>query len=269
VRAVLDRYGITPRKRLGQNFLHDVRVASRIVDVLAPAAGEAVLEIGPGLGALTRPLLERGARVTAIEVDPRIVACLHEEFAGAEGLRIVHADVRDADLAALAGGGSALIANVPYSITGPVISRLIEEAHLFPRAVIMVQKEVATRLMAGAGGREIGAPAVMLRLLYDVRRAFDVRGGAFLPPPEVVSTVLRLRRVRPELPHASLRDMVNRAYRQRRKMVRKTLAGPALPEAILEAALREAGAPVGARPEDLEPEQWIRLCAYVDPEGTR
>jgi 16S rRNA (adenine1518-N6/adenine1519-N6)-dimethyltransferase len=259
VRETLDRYGITPRKRFGQNFLHDPAVARRIVAASGAGAGSRVLEIGPGLGALTGPLLEAGARVTAVEVDPRIAAYLEDAYAGRRGFTLVRGDVLRAPWSELAGPGALLVANLPYSITGPVLARLIDHADLFARATLMVQREVAQRLVAGAGGKEIGAPAVLLRLLHRVERLFDVGKGAFQPVPEVASSVIALERREGAVLAPGLRDAVNLAYRNRRKMLRKTLAGTVAAEGAIAAALRGLGRPPAARPEDLEPAEWPLL----------
>jgi 16S rRNA (adenine1518-N6/adenine1519-N6)-dimethyltransferase len=149
-----------------------------------------------------------------------------------------------------------LVSNLPYSITGPVLALLIERAELFPRAVLMMQKEVAARLVAGAGGKEIGAPAVLIRLLYRVRRLFDVGSGAFLPAPGIVSAVLGFERLRGSTIEPGVAEAVNLAYRQRRKMLRKTLKGVAGEEAAIACALASLGRPDTARPEDLEPDEW-------------
>jgi 16S rRNA (adenine1518-N6/adenine1519-N6)-dimethyltransferase len=260
LRDVLTRHSIVPRRRLGQNFLHERRTARRIVDAAALRAGEHVLEIGPGLGALTLPLLAAGARVTAIEIDPRLADCLAAELRGREGFTLVRGDVLERDLDRLAPDARVLVANLPYSITGPVLARLIEGPDRFDRAVLMLQKEVGARL-AARGGRELGAPAVLLRLLWRIERLFEVGTGAFVPPPEVVSVVVRLTR----LPGATLdpgtREAVNRAYRQRRKMLRKTLSRTVAEETALARALAALGRPESARPEELAPEEWPRLLA--------
>jgi 16S rRNA (adenine1518-N6/adenine1519-N6)-dimethyltransferase len=215
-----------------------------------------VLEIGPGLGALTLPLLDAGARVLAVEVDARIAAYLRHALAGRDRFTLIEGDVLRLDLEKLLPGPVTLVSNLPYSITGPVLALLLERAELFPRAFLMMQKEVAARLVAGAGGREIGAPAVLLRLLYRVRRLFDVGSGAFLPAPGVESSVLGFERLRGSTLDARVTDAVNLAYRQRRKMLRKTLKGVVGDEAAIASALVSLGRPDTARPEDLEPDEW-------------
>ena len=261
VRELLERYGIAPRKRFGQNFLHDPAVARRIVEAAGVGPGDRVVEIGPGLGALTGPLLDTGARVTAIEVDRRLSDCLEERLGAREGLRLVRGDALALDLREILEPGTILVANLPYSITGPLLDRLVVHADRLDRAVIMVQREVGDRILAGAGGRGIGAPAVFLRLLYDVEKLFPVGRGAFLPPPEIVSVVIRLRRRSGAILDPSLRAAVNLAYRQRRKMLRKTLKETVAEERVLAESLEELGKPAAARPEELAPEDWPLLLA--------
>jgi 16S rRNA (adenine1518-N6/adenine1519-N6)-dimethyltransferase len=264
VREALERYEIVPRKRFGQNFLHDAAVCRRIVAVVDPSPGLEVLEIGPGLGALTAPLLDAGAIVTAVEVDRRLAAYLTDTLGGREGFRLHHGDVLRADLDEVAPRASVLVGNLPYSITGPVLALIVASADRLDRCVIMVQREVGARLTAAPGGRGIGAPSVLLRLLYRVEHRFDVGTGAFLPRPEIVSSVLRLDRIAGASLPPGLRDAVNLAYRHRRKMLRKTLAGVVASEDALGAALVDLGYPAAARPESLDVEAWPRLLARAE-----
>ncbi|MDP6529731.1 MAG: 16S rRNA (adenine(1518)-N(6)/adenine(1519)-N(6))-dimethyltransferase RsmA [Gemmatimonadota bacterium] len=257
--AILERHGLVPRKRWGQNFLHDRAVAQRIVDAAGISPGDRVLEIGPGLGALTGPLLDAGAVVTAVELDRGIAACLTDRLGGREGLEIIVADVLRVDPARLPNDPVRLVANLPYSITGPILSMILTSPDRFHSAVLMVQREVARRLVAGSGGREIGAPAVLLRLLYRVKKQFDVGTGAFFPAPGVVSTVLSLERIAGSRLSPAVADAVNRAYRQRRKMIRKTLKDTVAAEGELVRRLRGLGRSEEARPEELEPEDWPEL----------
>jgi 16S rRNA (adenine1518-N6/adenine1519-N6)-dimethyltransferase len=247
-----------PRRRHGQNFLHDARIARRIAAAAEPGAGVHVLEIGPGLGALTRPLLESGARVTAIEIDARVAEYLVEELGPRAGFTLVRGDALETDLAVVAPDARVLVANLPYSITGPVLSLLIDAPDRFDRAVLMLQKEVALRLTA-EGGRDLGAAAVLLRLLWTIERLFDVGSGAFIPAPGVASRVVRLTRIAGSRVEPDLRELVNRAYRQRRKMLKKTLADVPADEARFARALAALGKPEAARPEDLAPEEWPKL----------
>jgi 16S rRNA (adenine1518-N6/adenine1519-N6)-dimethyltransferase len=263
LRETLHVRGIVPRKRFGQNFLHDPAVAERIVREAGVQPGEPVIEIGPGLGALTGPLLGRGARVTAVEIDPRLGAFLRETWGDRPGLTLLVADVLEQSWDELAPSPAVWIGNLPYSITGPILDRLIRHAPSVSRAVLMMQREVAQRLVSRAGGKEIGAPAVHLRLLYDIERLFDVGSGAFHPAPDVVSSVVRFTpRPRARL-DPFLRETVNRAFLHRRKKLRKTLASPAQPEPEWARALERIGRSPDARPEELEPDDWPRLLAAI------
>ncbi|MFN8178505.1 MAG: 16S rRNA (adenine(1518)-N(6)/adenine(1519)-N(6))-dimethyltransferase RsmA [bacterium] len=252
-----------PRRRYGQNFLHDPRIARRIAAAAEASPGVGVFEIGPGLGALTIPLLESGAKVTAIEIDPRVADFLEAELAGRGNFSLVRGDVCEADLDRLAEGARVLVANLPYSITGPILALLIDRPERFDRAVLMMQKEVALRITAKPGEREMGAVSVLLRLLWRLERLFDVGAGAFLPAPEVVSSVLRFTRIPGAVLDPFVKDAVNRAYRQRRKTLKKTLAGAVADEGSLARALTALGYPDTARPESVAPADWPRLVALA------
>ncbi len=226
-----------------------------------------MLEIGPGLGALTRGLLETGARVTAIEIDPRVAACLRETLGSHANLALHEGDALAASWEEIAPEPVVLVANLPYAITGPILDRLVRHAPRIRRALLMMQREVAQRIASGAGGKEIGAPTVHVRLLYDVERLFDVGSGAFYPPPDVVSTVVRFVPREGARLDPSLRDVVNRAYRQRRKTLRKTLADETRSEDAIARALSMIGRSAAARPEELEPDDWPRFLAALDQEN--
>ena len=229
--------------------------------------GDRVVEIGPGLGAMTRHLLEAGARVTAIEIDSRIADYLRDELGETEGFDLLQSDVLELDWDSFAREPWILVANLPYSITGPLLERILEPPSQMIRAIVMVQKEVATRLTATAGGKEIGAVGVFAQLLFDVERLFDVGAGAFHPPPEIVSTVLRFQSRPDQKPSRELRDAVNRAFRHRRKMIRKTLQDSLAPEPALAATLEAMGHSPNARPEELAPQDWPKLLAAVAERG--
>jgi 16S rRNA (adenine1518-N6/adenine1519-N6)-dimethyltransferase len=266
-REILDRYGIVPRKRHGQNFLHDPAVARRIVKEAGVGPRDRVVEIGPGLGAMTRPLLEEGARVTAIEIDPRIAGYLRDTLGEKEEFDLLEGDVLEVDWNSMGPEPWILVANLPYSITGPLLERILAPPAGMIRAILMVQKEVAARLTAKPEGKEIGAVGVFAQLLFSVERLFDVGAGAFHPPPEIVSTVLRLQLRSDRAVSAELRDAVNRAFRHRRKMIRKTLQGMPASEPVWGTALEAIGRSPNARPEELAPEDWPRLLAAVADGG--
>lgn len=260
--------GIRPQKRWGQHFLVDAAVNRRLIDCIAPASGAAILEIGPGLGALTRPLVEAGADVMALELDRTLVERLR---AGAKSPRLI---VVEGD--ALARNWTQMtrevwgdrpvtvIGNLPYYITGPLVARLWEESALgWTRAVFMCQAEVGARLAAIPGSPLAGAPTILLQTVGTVRRLFDVDPTAFDPPPQVTSTVIEVaRRPVPAIePLSALQAVVRAGFGQRRKMLPRALAalGPA-PD-WWKARLRDRGIDPGRRAERLTLEEWSVVTA--------
>lgn len=251
-----------PRKSLGQHFLSDRAILGRIVEAAGVEPGERVLEIGPGPGGLTRALLAAGARVWALEADPRMVEHLNRE--GLEGLRIRAADALEADYEALAdeaGGPLRLVANLPYNISGPLLARLLHQRRAFTSLTVMLQREVGERLCAPPGSRRRGSLSVLAQCFCRVSLLLRVAPGSFRPPPKVDSVVVRLD-VRPE--PAAVRDeellwrTVKTGFGQRRKMLRNPLKALAGEE--LESVLGEAGLTGRERPEALTVEAWISLA---------
>jgi 16S rRNA (adenine1518-N6/adenine1519-N6)-dimethyltransferase len=269
--------GGRPKKALGQNFLRDARLSRAIAELAAPAGGT-VLEIGPGLGALTGPLLERGCRVVAVERDPGLVALLADGFApqiAAGALALREADATEVDWAAeLAGAGGgppfALAGNLPYSVTGLLLRRATAAAGVVDRAAFMVQREVADRMAAAPGSKAYGAMSVFVQAAFAVERAFVARPGAFWPAPTIDSAVVRLRPLRP--PRAAetpaFADAVARAFGQRRKTLRNAWRGLyGWGDAELAAACRDAGVDLEARGETLAVEAFAAVAARAPAAG--
>ena len=254
------------RKRLGQHFLTDPRILARIADALELTGKETVVEIGPGRGALTEMLLARAGRVVAIEVDRDLVPKLRERFASAP-LTVVEADVLDVVLADAAGGEFVLAGNVPYYITTPILFQALRRPRAL-RAVYLVQREVAERVVAAAGAEEYGALSANVQALARPELLFKVPAGAFQPAPSVESAVLRITPrtdpiIAPE-EEEGYRVFVQGAFGFRRKQMRRvlrTLAGVDAQGA--EAALTEAGVDPDARPETLSAEQLARAWRAV------
>jgi 16S rRNA (adenine1518-N6/adenine1519-N6)-dimethyltransferase len=231
-RALLARWGLRPRKRLGQNFLTDFTAATRIARLCVSSAdgsdGARVLEIGAGTGALTHALLDAGAAVTAIEIDPDLVALLRsrEELRSAE---IVHGDALDFDYAAWSQGKAWRVAgNLPYNVATPLIVGFAEMANGPETLAVMVQKDVADRLVATPGTAAYGSLSVAVQYALHVERAFDLGPSAFYPPPKVTSTVVRMiRRDRPAVAPRDLalfRKVVRAAFAYRRKTLVNSVA---------------------------------------------
>lgn len=268
LRAVIERIGLTAKKSLGQNFLFDLNLTRRIARSAAPL--ETVVEIGPGPGGLTRALLLEGARrVVAIERDARCLEALAEIAARWPGrLEVVHGDALEIDAAALLGDETAqIVANLPYNIGTELIVRWLRadgrpgastHAPWWRRATVMLQKEVAERVAARVGEPAYGRLAVLTAWRAEARILFDVSPRAFTPPPKVVSAVVRITPApRPKLDCAleALETVTAAAFGQRRKMLRRSLAGLG-GEALLAAADIEPT----RRAETLSPEEFARLA---------
>lgn len=251
------------RKSLGQHFLNDRRVLARIVDALELTGRELVIEIGPGRGSLTALLLERAERVVAIEYDRALAALLRERYATEPRLTIVERDVLEVQFGELAGGPYVLVGNVPYYITTPILFQGLTRPRP-ERAVYLVQREVAERIVARAGDREYGALSVNVQAVARPEMLFRVAAGAFRPPPKVESAVIRIMPhdspvVRPDEEDA-YRTFVIAAFGFRRKQMRRVVRSIwDLDADRADVLLERAAVDPTARPETLAPEAFARL----------
>jgi 16S rRNA (adenine1518-N6/adenine1519-N6)-dimethyltransferase len=250
-----------PRKRFGQHFLHDPGVIARIVDASAPKPGEALVEIGPGEGVLTGPLIERGAALQAIEIDRDLAARLRERFGGS---LVVHCmDVLDFDFNTLAAG-TRIAGNLPYNISTPILFHLAGAATRLGDMHFMLQREVVERMVAAHSTPAYGRLSVMLQLRYRMRMLFRVGAGAFTPPPEVESAVVRLEPIpqaeRPRVDEKLLYEVVARAFSARRKNLRNALK-------LDEHALAALGLEPKLRPENLAPADYVRVANFLSAPG--
>ncbi|MBZ5640172.1 MAG: 16S rRNA (adenine(1518)-N(6)/adenine(1519)-N(6))-dimethyltransferase RsmA [Acidobacteriia bacterium] len=261
------------RRRFGQHFLADSRAVHRIVDALAPAADEPVLEIGPGQGALTSRLIGAASRIAAVEVDRGLAAALRQRF-DPEKLLLFERDVLSLDLADVApalscppGAPLAVVGNLPYNISKPVAMKLVAERESVSRAVLMFQREVADRLTAGFGTRAYGPLTVLAGRAYRVTALFDLSPAAFRPRPAVTSTVTRWERRPPDdLPPAlepALRACLAACFAHRRQTLLNNVRA-ALPGGVDEARalLASAGLDPGARAEAVPPEGFLILASF-------
>jgi 16S rRNA (adenine1518-N6/adenine1519-N6)-dimethyltransferase len=251
------------RKSLGQHFLSDPRILARIADALDLASDETVIEIGPGRGGLTDELLRRAGRVIAIEIDRMLAARLRERHAGDPRLDVVERDVLETNLGVLAGEDFALVGNVPYYITTPILFHALRPPRP-TRAVYLVQREVADRLAASPGTKAYGALTVNVRALASAETLFRVAPGAFSPPPTVDSAVVRITpRARPAVEpdeEERFRVFVQQAFGMRRKQMRRVVRSLLSVRAErAEELLAAAGIEPEARPETLTPEQFAAL----------
>ncbi|MEX2181661.1 MAG: 16S rRNA (adenine(1518)-N(6)/adenine(1519)-N(6))-dimethyltransferase RsmA [Gemmatimonadaceae bacterium] len=252
-----------PRKRLGQHFLTDPGLLGRIADTLAATPADTVIEIGPGRGALTEQLLKRAGRVIAIEVDRDLAPLLAERWKDEPRLQVVEGDVLEQDLGALAGGPYLLAGNVPYNITTPILFHAMRRPRP-ERAVYLVQREVAERIVAPPGSEAYGALSVNVQALADATILFGVSAKAFTPPPKVESAVLRVvPRAAPMMApeeEEPFRLLVQAAFGLRRKQMRRVLRTVRAWDAVAaDKALAAAGIEPSARPETLSPADFLRL----------
>ncbi len=251
----------TPRKRFGQHFLHDPYVLSRIVASIAPQPGDVLVEIGPGEGALTRPLLERVPVLTAIEIDRDLAAALAAEFPPGR-LNLIVADALDFDFSALPCG-LRVVGNLPYNVSTPLLFHLARFAERIRDMHFMLQLEVVDRMAAVHSTPAYGRLSVMLQRRFLVQRLFRVSAGAFRPPPKVESAIVRLT-PRPAADVAPVNEklfstVVTSAFGARRKTLRNALS------ALIDAAdLSALGIDPGLRPENVCPADYIRITMDID-----
>jgi 16S rRNA (adenine1518-N6/adenine1519-N6)-dimethyltransferase len=256
---LLQRHGLAPRRDLGQNFVTDANTVRRIARLAAVGAGDSVLEIGAGFGSLTLALAETGADITAVEVDRGLVPILREVVAAFPNVRVVEGDAMRLDWNALLGGraGWVLIANLPYNIATPMILDLLDGVAQIARMLVMVQREAAERLCAAAGSDAYGAVSVKVAYWATARIVGAVPATVFVPTPNVESSLVEIcRRPVPAVatPPEELFRLVRTAFGQRRKMLRRSLAG-IVPAEVFAAA----GIDAQRRPEELDVVEWAAL----------
>jgi 16S rRNA (adenine1518-N6/adenine1519-N6)-dimethyltransferase len=269
-KAQLVEHQLTPKHHFGQNFLADHTIAARIAELCAPP-GARVLELGAGLGALTRPLLARGAHVVAVERDRDLVPVLRAELAeaiDAGQLEVLEADAKAVDptaLLAVGTGPRVLCGNLPYQITGPLLELTIQHVRSLSRAVFLVQLEVATRLAAAPGSKDYGALSVFTQAAFNVTRALIVRRGAFYPQPNVDSAVVLLQPRAALIEETTLfRDLVHGAFAQRRKTLHNAWRGVNGRErGAIERAAERAQIDLTLRGETLSVEDFARMAQAI------
>ena len=239
-----------PRKRFGQHFLHDRRVLQKILDAIAPQAQDVIVEIGPGEGALTRLLLERSPLLEAIELDRDLAARLRQEL---PALKLHQADALSLDYAGFQRG-VRLVGNLPYNISTPLLFHLARYAARLRDLHFMLQLEVVERMVAAPSTPAYGRLSVALQTRFRMRKLFNVSSGAFRPPPRVESAFVRLEPLAAADVPRELDDVLRQAFSARRKTLRNALAG------VNFAAL---GLDAGLRPEDLSPQDFLRIAAQA------
>jgi len=269
IRDLAGRLGVRPTKARGQNFVVDAGTIRRIVRAAGVQAGEHVVEVGPGLGSLTLGLLEAGAHVTAVEIDPVLARALPGTVADVapgwqDRLQVITADALE--VTELPGPPVALVANLPYNVAVPVLLTFLARFPSLDRLLVMVQAEVADRLAAAPGSRTYGIPSAKAAWYADVRRAGSIGRAVFWPVPRVDSALVSFRRHEPPATTATREQVfavVDAAFAQRRKTLRAALSGLAGSAPAAEQALVAAGVDPGARGERLAIADFARIAEQL------
>lgn len=257
---------IRARKSLGQNFLRDPHYLKRIADAARIGPEDQVLEIGPGLGHLTRVLTERAGKVLAIEVDDRLIPHLREEFGNTMNFALHHADALEYDFDTLPGRWK-VVANLPYYISTPIVQKLIKHRTRFISFTLMLQKEVAQRIASAPGGKEYGYLSVLVQYYTIPKIEFKVPPGSFTPQPEVDSMVITLfLRDEPAVPVRNEEfffRVIKTAFSQRRKTLRNSLKQLEASKEKMDAVMKETGIDLSRRAETLTVEEFGRLADFL------
>ena len=252
---------VRPKKSLGQHFLHDQFVAKRIVDSLQPADDANVLEIGPGMGVLTKHLVEMyPSRFRVVEIDRESVAYLREHFPALEG-RIIEGDFLELDLAREFAGKLSIIGNFPYNISSQIFFRVLEYRSQVDEVVCMLQKEVADRIAAPHGSKTYGILSVLLQAYYDIRFLFKVSPGVFTPPPKVMSAVIRLKRNGVQqlgCDETLFVQVVKQGFNNRRKTLRNALKNLNLSQEVTALDVMDR------RAEQLSVQSFVELTKAIE-----
>ncbi|HIX13789.1 MAG TPA: 16S rRNA (adenine(1518)-N(6)/adenine(1519)-N(6))-dimethyltransferase RsmA [Candidatus Anaerofilum faecale] len=269
IKDLCARHGFSLSKGFGQNFIVNPGICPKIVQAAGIDRSYGVLEVGPGIGVLTKELAAAASKVAAVEIDTRLPALLAETLAECSNVEIVQGDVLKTDLHALiaekfAGLQVAVCANLPYYITSPILMKLLEERLPVKHITVMVQKEAAERITALPGTRAAGAISYAVHYYAEPQLLFSVQPGSFYPPPKVTSAVIQLvLRDRPAVDtpdETGLFRLIRAAFGQRRKAAANSIAaGLGIPKAQVTAALEAAGLPPLVRPEQLTLEQFAAL----------
>ena len=264
VRALLARHGLAPHKSFGQNFVVDPNTVRKVVRDAGVSAGDLVVEVGPGLGSLTLALREADAEVIAIEIDAGLVRALKDVVGDDDRVTVIHADALGVDYRQLVGDRDALlVANLPYNVATPILMTALRSG-VFTRLLVMVQREVGERWIAGVGDPLYGAVSVKVAALGRASIAARVSRNAFYPVPNVDSVTVRIdRRDDPPSDVDTLSRLIDAGFLQRRKRLRNTLAGVGHPPAAVEAALEAIGRSAGARAEELDLPAWTALATQL------
>lgn len=264
ISRLLERHGLAPRRAFGQNFVADANTVRRIASLAGVGPGDHVLEIGAGLGSLTLALAETGATIVAVEIDNGVVVALRDVVAHLPNVEVLHADATSLDWSSLVARSHRwhVVANLPYNIATPLVADILDGVPEVEHLLVMVQREVADRFVAGVGSDAYGAVSVKIAYWATARIVGDVPASVFIPRPNVMSALVDIRR-RPAPAVADVRPkalfaLVRKGFAQRRKMLRRALAGVATAEDFA-----RAGIAPESRAEELDVHDWGRLAAAI------
>lgn len=267
-RDIVAKYGFRFTKSLGQNFLVDMNIVEDIIRGAEISKEDHVIEIGPGVGTLTRGLLEAAGKVTAIELDKKLIPILEEELKDFDNFVLINDDATKVDLQQLADGESIkLVANLPYYLTTPIITKILNDKTDFHSLTIMIQKEVAERMNAGPGTKDYGALSVLVQYYCDSKIVRSVPPESFVPRPKVDSTVIRLTKL--TKPRAEVTDevlffkIVRQAFNMRRKTLVNNLKAMGYSRELIEKFLDKADIDMKARGETLTVERFANLANII------
>jgi 16S rRNA (adenine1518-N6/adenine1519-N6)-dimethyltransferase len=271
------RQSFSPSKRFGQNFLSDQRIINRIVEALKPGSDETIVEIGPGRGALTAPLLERAGSLVAIEFDRNLIPLLAEKFSSKKNFKLIQSDALIADVCEVIrpAARARVVANLPYNVATAILQKLIEQRRCLTEMVVMLQKEVVERITAGPGSAERGYLSVYVQAYCETEKLFDVAPSSFRPAPKVWSSVIRLNLRR--VPAAQVQDekllwqVVSAGFAQRRKTILNNLRNAPSPlQEIVKShggasiVLCQAEVDLQRRAETLTIDEWARIARALE-----
>lgn len=263
LQQLLERHGLSPTKRLGQHFLISPVVVGKILEHALQDSPAAALEVGPGPGVLTQGLCERLSAVTCVEIDPVAVRALAETVPGAT---VIEADALEVNFPQLLHALPApvtLVSNMPYQITGPLLTRFANARAGYGRATLMMQREVAQKILAQPGNRDMGSISVFLQRRFSISRVCDAPPGAFYPPPKVTSMVLGMV-PRPAWPEEVAHErLVRRAFAQPRKTLLNNLLGSGIPRETLLSGLESLGLSPDVRPHQIGLDTWDALTQFT------
>jgi 16S rRNA (adenine1518-N6/adenine1519-N6)-dimethyltransferase len=267
INELLDAHGIEPHRGLGQNFVADPNTVRRIARLAEVGPGDRVVEIGPGLGSLTLALSDTGAQVVAVEADTRLLPVLTDVLAD-RPVTVVHGDALELDWTTVLADSDRwkLVANLPYNVAATVVLHLLDEVPAIDSMLVMVQREVGERLAAGPGSKVYGIPSVKLSYWATATVVSKVSASVFIPQPRVESVLVAVQRLASPATAADpvrLFSLVRTAFGQRRKMLRRSLAG-----VVDTATFAAADIDPSRRPEELDVVAWGRLADAVDAAGT-